>query len=286
MTRVGFIGLGNMGAPIARRLVQAGMDPIVFDQSESALQKLAEEGVRTAASCAGVAAEADLVGVCVRDDADVEEAVLGADGVVRAATEGTLVALHSTILPSTVHTVAAAAAERGVGVVDATVSGGAMGAERGKLTYMVGGPTEHVERWRPVFEASAASIIHTGELGSGATAKLCLSITTYLGFLAAFEASLLATQAGVPASAFDNVLRSTGVMTDQLAGFLGARRAADERPDDEALQALLRNFTDLAEKDFATALSFAREQGVALPGAGLCQQLMARVYGVQDRNRR
>ena len=79
MTRVGFIGLGNMGAPIARRLAQAGMDPLVFDQSESALQKLAEEGVRTATSCAGVAAEADLVGVCVRDDADVEEAVLGTD---------------------------------------------------------------------------------------------------------------------------------------------------------------------------------------------------------------
>ena len=286
MVRVGFIGLGNMGAPIARRFVQAGMDPIVFDQSESALEKLAEAGARTAASCAGVAAEADMVGVCVRDDADVEAAVLGADGVLGAAKEGTLVALHSTILPSTVHAVAAAAAERGVSVVDATVSGGAMGAERGQLTYMVGGATEDVERWRPVFEASAASIIHTGELGSGATAKLCLSITTYLGFLAAFEASLLATKAGVPVPAFENVLRSTGMMTDQLAGFLGARRAAEERPDDESLQAVMRNFTDLAEKDFATALSFAREQGVALPGAGLCQQLMARVYGVQDKNRR
>ncbi|MCI0849671.1 MAG: NAD(P)-dependent oxidoreductase, partial [Chloroflexi bacterium] len=102
MTRVGFIGLGNMGAPIARRLVQAGLDPIVFDQSEAALQKLAEAGARTAASCAGVAAEADMIGVCVRDDADVEAAVLGVDGVLGSAKEGSLVALHSTILPTTV----------------------------------------------------------------------------------------------------------------------------------------------------------------------------------------
>lgn len=286
MTRVGFIGLGNMGAPIARRLVQAGLDPIVFDQSEAALQKLAEAGARTAASCAGVAAEADMIGVCVRDDADVEAAVLGVDGVLGSAKEGSLVALHSTILPTTVSRVAAAAAERGVGVVDATVTGGAMGAEKGQLTYMVGGAAEDVERCRPVFEASAKTIIHTGALGSGATAKLCLSITTYLGFLAAFEATMLATKAGVAAPAFENVLRSAGVMTDNLAAFVRMRLVADERSEDEALQAMLRNFTDLAEKDLATALTLAREQGVALPGAGLCQQLMARVYGVKDENRR
>lgn len=271
---------------MARRLVLAGLDPLVFDQQEAALRALAEAGVRTAGSAADVAAQSDVIGVCVRDDADVESVMLGAGGIVAAAPEGSVVAIHSTILPKTVRAMASAASARGVGVIDATVSGGAMGAEQGKLTYMVGGDSALVERCRPVFESSAASIIHAGPVGSGATAKLCLSVVTYLGFLATFEATLLARAAGLQDGAVEDVLRSTGGLTDQLRAFVHMRQAADERADDDSFQALLRNFTDLAEKDLALALTLAREEGISLPGAALCQQLMARVYGLQDGKRR
>lgn len=284
--RVGFVGLGTIGLPIAQRLVEAGLDTIVFDRREEPCRKLEEAGARVASSCAEVARDADVVGVCVRDDADVREVTMGPDGVADNAPAGAVIALHSTILPSTVREVAHAASARGVGVVDASVSGGAAGAQRGKLTYMVGGDAELVARCRPVFETSAAKIVHTGPLGTGAATKLCHAIMTYLGFLAAFETTLLARHAGLSGEALEEVTRSSGVMTDQTLAFVRMRRTVESRPDDAELQATLRNFTDLAEKDLELTLSFAREQGVALPGAGLCQQLMARVYGIEDEKRR
>ena len=121
---------------------------------------------------------------------------------------------------------------------------------------------------------------------AGATEEVGLRSAAYGGCLAGFGAAMLATKGGVAAPAFESVLGAAGVMTDNLAAFGRRRLVADERSEDEALQAMLRNFTDLAEKDLATALTLAREQGVALPGAGLCQQLMARVYGVKDEHRR
>ena len=284
--RVGFIGLGNIGRPMALRLVQAGLDTVVFDLADAPCRELEAAGARVASSCAEAVREADIIGVCVRDDADVREVTTGPGGVIEAAQPGAIVALHSTILPSTVREVASAAAERGVGVVDAPIAGGAMGAERGTLTYMVGGDAELVERCRPMFEASAAKIVHTGPLGSGATMKLCHSIMTYLGFLAAFEATLLARHAGLSQEALEEVTRSSGMMNDQTLAFVRMRRVAEERLDDDSLQALLRSITALAEKDLALTLALAREHGVALPGSALCQQLMARVYGLADDKRR
>ncbi|MDP3768054.1 MAG: NAD(P)-binding domain-containing protein, partial [Dehalococcoidia bacterium] len=133
-----------------------------------------------------------VIGICVRDDADVRAVLLGPDGVIEAAKQDAVVAVHSTVLPDTVRSVASEAEKRGVGVIDAPVTGGAFGAQRGTLTYMVGGDAALLARCRPVFETSAAKIVHTGPLGSGASMKLCHSVMTYLGFLAAFEAALLA----------------------------------------------------------------------------------------------
>jgi 3-hydroxyisobutyrate dehydrogenase len=185
-----------------------------------------------------------------------------------------------------VHEVACAAAAGGVGVLDAPITGGAFGARQGTLTYMVGGDAELLERCRPVFAASAAHIIHAGPLGCGATAKLCNNLMTYLGFLAAFEATLLAKTAGLSQDALQAVTRSNGNMNDAQVMLMATREVAEAHPEDASLQAHLRSFTDLAEKDLALTLAFAREHGVALPGTGLCQQLMARVYGVQDGRRR
>jgi len=286
LLRAGFIGLGNIGKPMASRLVEGSVETAVYDVVEAAVEELVRAGARAAVSARELASAADVVGICVRDDDDVRDVVLGDEGVLAGAEPGTVIALHSTILPSTVHEVARAADERGVGVVDAPITGGAFGARSGTLTYMVGGAAEHVERCRPVFETSAAKIVHTGEVGTGASVKLCNNLMTYLGFLAAYESTLLAKASGLSQQALREVTRSNGNMNDQMAAFLGVHEAGAEKVDDPAFQAMLRNFVDLAEKDLATTLAFARENGVTLPGTGLCQQLMARVFGIQDEKRR
>jgi 3-hydroxyisobutyrate dehydrogenase-like beta-hydroxyacid dehydrogenase len=284
--RAGFIGLGNIGRPMAERLLHEKLETTVFDVDAQAVRELQAMGARAASSCADVARQADVVGVCVRDDAEVRAVVSAADGVLAGAAKGAVIALHSTILPSTVRAIAAAAAKQEVAVVDAPITGGAIGAQQGKLCCIAGGDAEAIERCRPFFEAFASKIVHAGPLGCGAAVKLCNNLIGYLGFLAAFEATLLADSAGLPFEALDEVTRHNGVMTDQMRLFVAMRRNAAENEKDEGMQAMLRRFTDLAEKDLAVALAFAREHGVALPGAALCQQLMARVYGIADPKRR
>jgi 3-hydroxyisobutyrate dehydrogenase len=271
---------------MAIRLVEGSLETTVYDVADGPVADLVEAGARAAASASELASLADVIGVCVRDDDDVRDVVLGHRGVLASAAPGTVVALHSTILPSTVHEVAGAAEKRGVGVVDAPITGGAFGARSGTLTYMVGGPAELVERCRPVFETSGAKIVHTGELGSGASVKLCNNLMTYLGFMAAYEAMLLAKASGLSQKALHEVTRSNGNLNDQMAAFLGIHEAGALKSDDPAFQSMLRGFADLAEKDLAITLAFARENGVTLPGTGLCQQLMARVYGLRDDYRR
>ncbi|MFQ5418352.1 MAG: NAD(P)-dependent oxidoreductase [Myxococcota bacterium] len=284
--RVGFVGLGNIGKPMALRLLEAGLPTTVFDVARAPVAELVAAGAKAASSARELAAESDVIGVCVRDDADVMAVVSGDEGLLAGAAPGAVVALHSTILPRTVHAVARLAEDRGVGVIDAPMTGGAFGATRGTLTYMVGGAPEHLERCRPAIETSAAKIVHAGELGSGAAVKLCNNLMTYLGFTAAFEAMLLADASGLSQKALHEVTRSNGNLNDQQAAFLGIYSASAGKRHDEGFQALLRSFADLAEKDLAVTLAFARENGVTLPATGLCQQLMARVYNVRDDRRR
>ncbi len=281
--RAGFIGLGNIGKPMAKRLVGAGVETIVYDLREDARRELAEQGARAASSAAEVAAVAEVIGVCVRDDEEVRRVTLGPEGVVAHAAAGAVVALHSTILPSTVREVGRAAEARGVGLLDAPITGGSTGAESGTLTYIVGGDPALLERCRPVFAASAKRIVHTGELGSGAAAKLCNNLIGYLGFLAAFEASSLARHAGLSFESLLEVTRSSGHMTDIMLPFLHFRRRVEEQPDDPALRARAETFAALGEKDLAVTLAFARECGITLPGTAVCRELMARVYGAVGR---
>ncbi|UCE86101.1 MAG: NAD(P)-dependent oxidoreductase [Deltaproteobacteria bacterium] len=284
--RAGFVGLGNIGEPMAQQLVSGGFETTVFDVHPPALKPLVEAGARAAASLAELAARCDAIGVCVRDDDDVRAVTLGEAGLVANASPGAVIALHSTILPSTVREVGRAAAARGVGVVDACVTGARPGAQQGTLTYMVGGTAEHLEHCRPLFETSAGKIVHTGELGSGAATKLCNNLMTYLGFLSASEATRLAASSGLSQDALEAVTRSNGNMSDQMLAFLALHKAPAETRKSESFQGMLRNFTTLAEKDLAVTLAFARENGVTLPGTALCQQLMARVYGLEDEKRR
>jgi 3-hydroxyisobutyrate dehydrogenase len=280
--RAGFIGLGNIGKPMARRLVAAGLETCVLDTLPAPVEELVREGAKAARTPRKLAERADVIGVCVRDDADVRAVVWGDDGLLAGAARGSVIALHSTILPSTVREVGAAAAERGIGVLDACVTGGAAAAVAGKLTYMVGGDAAWLERCRPAFETSAAKIVHTGPLGTGAATKLCNNLMTYLAWLSAFESFKLARAGGLSQEKLEEVTRSNGNLTDPMLAFLALHKLPAEARKSSGTQVMLRSFANLAEKDLAVTLAFARESGVALPGTALVSQLLASVYGVEE----
>lgn len=279
--RLGFIGLGNIGLPMARRIAAAGLAPTVHDLAPAPVRTLVACGARAAASAAAVAAASDVIGVCVRDDADLTAVVLGADGILAGAAAGAVIAVHSTVQRSTVLTLGAAAAARGVALVDAAVSGGAMSADDGTLTVMVGGSDDAVARARPLLDCFAGTIVHTGPLGSGCVAKACNQIMQYVAWTAAFEAMELARAAGVDPAVIEQVTGASGVIGASTRRFLGLyRRPAAERAA-APFRAQMRGFVAIGEKDLNAARALAAEYGVALPAAEAALPLLARIYGVE-----
>jgi 3-hydroxyisobutyrate dehydrogenase-like beta-hydroxyacid dehydrogenase len=169
---VGFIGLGDMGGAMAARIAGAGFPTVLWARRPEALEPFAGPGVEFADSPADLAARVDLVGLCVWSDTDVLDVCTRDDGVFAGARPGTVVAIHATVLPSTCHQLATTAAERGIEILDAPVSGGRTGAEAGTLVVAVGGDGAAAERCRPVFATFGDPVLHMGPLGSGQLAKL------------------------------------------------------------------------------------------------------------------
>jgi 3-hydroxyisobutyrate dehydrogenase-like beta-hydroxyacid dehydrogenase len=284
--RAGFVGLGNIGKPMAKRLVHGGLETTVYDVVDAPVRELAELGAKAAASPRELAAACDSIGICVRDDADVLDVLHGDDGLLAGAVPGSVIAIHSTVQPETVEAVALAAAERNVGVVDACITGGAALAEQGALTYMVGGDAEHLEHCRPAFETSARKIVHAGALGNGARAKLCNNLMTYLCWTAAYEGVCLARAVGLPQEVLDEVTLSNGIQSEPMQRFIAIHKLPDEARRSEGMQSVLRGHVAVAEKDLAWTLQLARQAGVSLPGTALASQIMAQVYGLEDEKRR
>ena len=284
--RVGFIGLGNQGKPIAVNLVAAGFETHVYDVAEAPVAELVAKGAKAAASPREVGERAEVVCVCVPEDRHVLDVSLGASGVLAGAARGAVLAIHSTILPDTAIAVAAEAAARGVAVLDACVTGGAARAAQKQLTFLVGGAAEALERARPVLEASAARIVHAGALGNGAKLKLCLNLITYIQWAAAFESFALAKGVGLPQELLEEAGRANGQLTPLMEAFLALHKAPESARKSAGMQSLLRGHMGVAEKDLAWALELARRAGVSLPVGGLVSQQMARIYGVEDGGRR
>ena len=188
--RVGFIGLGSQGAPMARRIIDAGFPVTLWGRRPATLEPFAGTDATVADSPAKLAAACDLVCLCVRDDADVEAVTGGPDGVLAGLRPGGVIAVHSTVHPDTCRRLAAAAAAGDVRVVDAPVSGGRPAAEAGHLLVMVGGDEATVAYCRPVFASYGDPVVHLGPLGAGQVTKLLnnAAFTAHLGI----AASLLA----------------------------------------------------------------------------------------------
>jgi 3-hydroxyisobutyrate dehydrogenase-like beta-hydroxyacid dehydrogenase len=280
--RAGFIGLGNIGQPMARRLLAAGLETRVHDLADERVRELVAAGAKASTSPRDLAASSDYVGVCVRDDAELRAVTLGPDGILAGAAPGVVVAVHSTVQPATVLALAERGTSRRVHFVDACISGGSVGAAQGTLTVMAGGDPEHLERIRPALEAFAQKIVHAGALGSGTKLKLCNNLMTYLAWTAAYEAMLLARASGLSQEVLEAVTRSTGNLTDPMLAFLALHKAPEETRHGERFQALMRGFVALAEKDLAATLSLAEECQVTLPGTAAAARIMARVYGLDE----
>ncbi|OBB17157.1 6-phosphogluconate dehydrogenase [Mycobacteriaceae bacterium 1482268.1] len=215
--RVGFIGLGSQGAPMARRIVESGYDLTLWARRPAALDPFADTAAKTAGSPAELAAASDLVCLCVVGDDDVREVVNGDTGVLAGLESGGIIAIHSTVHPDTCAEIAETAARQAVSVVDAPVSGGGPAAEEGALLVMVGGDDEVVQRCRPVFATYADPVVHLGPLGSGQLAKILNNLLFSANLGAADSTLTLGESLGIPRDRLCEVL-TRGSATSKAVG--------------------------------------------------------------------
>ncbi|SEO86743.1 2-hydroxy-3-oxopropionate reductase [Amycolatopsis saalfeldensis] len=266
MGKLGFIGLGVMGTPMAAHLAAAGHDVSGFDLNADARAKLEAAGGRAAADVADAVAGAEVVITMLPDHPQVEQVVLAPGGVLDAVAPGTLLADMSTIRPETSIAVAEAGAAKGIRVLDAPVSGGQAGAEEAALSIMVGGEAADFAVARPLFEVFGKTIVHVGPHGAGQVVKAAnqLVVGGVYGLVA--EAIVLLEASGVDA----------GTGLDVLAGGLAGSRILELKRKSMVAREFKPGFRiDLHHKDMGIALAAARQADVALPLTGLVAQLVA-----------
>ncbi len=211
MARIAFIGLGNMGGPMAQNLIKAGHDVLGYDISLDAVGKLVAAGGTAAGKPGAAAAQADIVVTMLPSGAEVRETYLGPDGIVERAKPGALLIDSSTIDVETAREVASAADAAGLLMVDAPVSGGVGGAQGGTLTFMVGGSDDAFAQARPILEAMGKTIVHAGGAGNGQAAKICNNMVLGISMIAVSEAFVLAEKLGLDAQKlFDISSKSSG----------------------------------------------------------------------------
>jgi 3-hydroxyisobutyrate dehydrogenase-like beta-hydroxyacid dehydrogenase len=273
--KLGYIGLGNMGAPMAKRLVEWSGGVTVFDVRAEAMTPLAEAGATLADSVADVAT-ADIISVTVLNDEQVREVV----GELAAnAKPGTVIAIHSTISPDTAVELAEQLAPQGIHIVDAPVSGGGGAAERGELAVMVGAEREVYERIKPAFKQFASMVVHAGEPGAGTRMKLARNMLTFISYAAACEAMQLAEQAGINLQQLGRVVRHTDAQSGGPGAVIVRENMAALEPDD-FLYGPLAHARDLGEKDLSLALALGEAVGVDLPMAEMALENLAAGLGV------
>lgn len=197
MKRIGFIGLGLMGAPMTRNLMRAGYSLTLHNRSRAIVDELAAAGATPANNPREVAEASDVVITCLPDSPDVEKVALGPDGIVHGARPGLIYIDMSTISPPVTRQIAAQLAQAGVAMLDAPVSGGDIGAQRGTLSIMVGGPKETFDACLPILQAMGKQITYIGDSGAGQTTKACNQIVVAATMAGMGEALVLAAKSGV-----------------------------------------------------------------------------------------
>jgi 2-hydroxy-3-oxopropionate reductase len=275
--RVGFIGLGAMGRPMALHLLRAGHALSVYARRAEAAQPLLDAGAVLHASPADVAAESEVVFTVVTTGSDVEQVVLGERGLIHGAAPGSVLVDMGTIPPGTARRIAARLAERGIEMLDAPVSGGEQGAINATLSIMVGGKAEVLERARPLLEKLGKTIVHIGPSGAGQVAKACNQMLMVSIIEACAEAMLLAEKSGADPEKVRQALAG-GSAGSRVLEFFGTKMAA--RDFKAGVEARLHH------KDFGILLNEAATLGAPLPVAAQVWQqlnaLMAQGWGRDD----
>ena len=275
--RVGFVGLGSMGSAMAANLLAAGHDLVVWNRTSGRAGGLVAAGAREAASPADVAAASEVTFGCVSDTPDVEAVILGDGGIAAGAAPGTLVVDCSTIAPAASRAMAVVLGDRGVGFVDAPVTGGPEGARDATLAILVGGSEEDVARARPLLDVLGRTVTRLGPVGAGQATKAVNQAILAGVYLGVAEGMVLAIKAGLDPEQVVGALAGGAAQSWVLANRSGRMIAGDYPPGFRIA---------LHRKDLGIALDLAREVGAALPVVALCEQLetgvIARGHAADD----
>jgi 3-hydroxyisobutyrate dehydrogenase-like beta-hydroxyacid dehydrogenase len=281
---VGFVGLGQMGRPMALRLADWPGGLWVHDVDPKAVAALEHAGAKVAATPREVAERARVVSVMVRDDDQVREVLEGPDGILAGAAPGACVVVHSTIRPDTAQELAEVAAAHDVHVVDAPVSGGFMGAQDGRLAIMVGGTDEAFALCREALDRMGEVVVHLGPAGAGTRAKLARNLIHFVAFAAVTEAQRVAEAAGIDLVALGKVVRHTDSITGGPGAIMLRETAAPMSPDDDWYP-ILDHVRALGEKDLAFAVELAGQVGQDAPLARLALDLLGPGLGLPEARR-
>lgn len=262
--RIGYIGLGLMGKPMARNLMNAGYSLTVHNRSRESVDELASEGANPAFSPKEVAENSDIVFTNLPDSPDVEQVVLGEQGVIEGCSEGMIFVDNSTIKPETARKIAKALGEVGVEALDAPVSGGDVGARAGTLAIMVGGTDSAFDQVLPVFEAMGKTISHVGESGAGQVAKACNQIMVAAQMVAMAELLLTAKKSGVSPKAVVEAIQGGAAQCWTLDVKPERLFAGERGPGFKAY---------MMHKDLGIVMDTARAYGMPLPATAVNMQL-------------
>ena len=264
--KLGFLGLGMMGFPMTRRLLNAGNDVTVWNRSSGKAAALVEAGAKAATYSRDVAAAASIIFMCLTDAAAVEEVVFGPDGLATAPGSGKLVVDFSSIHPDAARSLAAGLKEaNGMGWIDAPVSGGSVGAEQGTLAVMAGGDAADIERARPYVLAMARRLTHMGPIGAGQTTKLCNQVIVGCAMAVLAEATRLAVNAGIDAGRLPEALAGGFADSIPLQLFVPRMVQGIHSPPLGHIATML--------KDLDTVIDVARDTSSPVPMSALAAQL-------------
>jgi len=264
MLKIGYIGLGLMGKPMALNILKAGFPLVVFNRSRASVDELVQAGATAASSPAEVAEQVDIVFTNLPDSPDVEQVALGKNGIIEGVHPGLIFVDNSTIKPATARQVAEKLAQKGVLALDAPVSGGDIGAQNGTLAIMVGGPVEALEKVRPVFEVLGKTITHVGESGAGQIAKAANQIMVAAQMVAMSELLIFAQKAGADPQKVIQAIRGGAAQCWTLDVKPQRLFSGNRQPGFKA---------SMQAKDLNIVMDTAREYGIPLPSCGLDSQL-------------
>jgi len=279
MESLGVVGLGLIGGALARRLVNSGIAPVVFDLKPDTVEAAVAAGASAATSSRELAERCDIVLVCVQTDAQCVAAISGENGVLDGARPDSCIAVLSTVMPSTIVSLSEQAAARGVRLVDTPVAGrGMFSVEDGTMSALVGDDGELIKRLEPTLSRFASNIVPAGKLGSGAALKLAHNIVVYAGFAAMIEAVELARAAGVQEGLVEQVAGTSGALSDLSAFHLPFYRHLRDDPHTASEDEMLKVAAKLLDKDLGDAVSLAKTCGVSLPVAQLLSHSGEKIF--------